>query len=354
VSFSLILPFLRPIEKFILDEEISEVMVNASGRIFIERLGRLEEVQGVTLDRRHLEVAVKNIARRLGDDISEEKPILDSRLPDGSRVAAVFAPCSVGGTTLTIRKFHNRWFPVEDLVRMGSLEESIAKLLLAAIEERKNILISGGTGTGKTTLLNALASHIPDTERILLIEDTSEIQLSKPNLVRFEARGAREGLDEVTIRDLVRTSLRHRPDRILVGEVRGREAFDLLQALNTGHSGSLSTIHANSSTQALARFANCVLESGIDLPYAAIRGNIAESLNLVVQIERRHGERVVTEVLSVEGFDYRQDAYELKPILERRKDLGGSEVAEQGSLPPRLRPASARKPVQRRALGHSE
>src|SRR5277367_2513420 len=160
MSFAVILPFLRPIEQFIVDPEISEVMVNASGRVFVERLGRLEEIPSIRLDRKHLEVAIKNIARRLGDDISEEKPLLDSRLPDGSRVAAVFAPCSVGGTTLAIRKFHNRWFSVQDLVSIGSLPEDVAKLLQTAVADRKNLLISGGTSTGKTTLMNALASGI--------------------------------------------------------------------------------------------------------------------------------------------------------------------------------------------------
>ncbi len=353
MSFSIILPFLRAIEKFILDEEISEVMVNASGRVFVERLGRVEEIAGVTLDPRHLEVAVKNIARRLGDDISEEKPILDSRLPDGSRVAAVFSPCSVGGTTLTIRKFHSRWFSIEELVEMGSLDRTVAKLLLSAIEERKNILISGGTSTGKTTLLNALAGEIPDEERIIVIEDTAEIQLSKPNLVRFEARGPRPELPEVTIRELLKASLRHRPDRILVGEVRGGEAFDLLQALNTGHSGSVSTIHANSAAQALTRFALCILQSGIELPFVAIRGGIAESINLVVQIERRQGRRQVTEAISVEGFNFERDAYELKLLYPSSPTSGGISTLEPGSLPPRRRQDSARKSMQRSGFGSS-
>jgi pilus assembly protein CpaF len=253
-GFEMILPFLKPIEHLILDDSISEVMVNGADQVFIEKAGFLQQVKGVSLGEKSLMVAVKNIARRLGDDISESKPILDSRLPDGSRVAAVIPPCSLRGVTLTIRKFNARHFEMEDLIHAGTLDRVLANRIEDYVLARKNILISGGTGTGKTTLLNILGKFIPEDERILLIEDTAEIQMAQPNLVRFEARQAQNGMPAVAIRDLLKAALRHRPDRIILGEIRGGEAFDLLQLLNTGHSGTLSTIHANSSKQGLARF----------------------------------------------------------------------------------------------------
>jgi pilus assembly protein CpaF len=314
LGFETILPFLRPLEPFILDDSVSEIMVNGAGHVFIERAGVLEEVPDIRLTEQSLMVAVKNIARRLGSDISQEKPILDSRLPDGSRVAAVIPPCSLAGVTLTIRKFTARRFNIEDLIRTGTLDENVAKHLEGYVRTRKNILISGGTGTGKTTLLNILGKFIGDDERILLIEDTAEIQLCQPNLVRFEARQAQSGLPAVTIRDLLKASLRHRPDRIILGEIRGGEAFDLLQLLNTGHSGTLSTIHANSAKQGLSRFTSCVLQSGIELPYRAIKTNIADSLNVVIQIERRAGLRFISEVLEIGGYDPDADLYTFQSI----------------------------------------
>src|SRR6266481_4452232 len=274
-GFEPILPFLRPIEHLILDESVSEVMVNGSDRVFIERDGFVQQVPGIFLEERSLKVAVKNIARRLGDDISETKPILDSRLPDGSRVAAVIPPCSLTGITLTIRKFSARHFEMEDLIRAGTLDRALANRLEDYVLSRKNLLVSGGTGSGKTTLTASLARFIPPDERILLIEDTAEIRLPHQNLVRFEARREQNGVPPVSIRDLLRASLRHRPDRILLGEIRGGEAFDLLQLLNTGHSGTLSTIHANSAKQGLARFTSCVLQTGTALPYRATQRTIA-------------------------------------------------------------------------------
>jgi pilus assembly protein CpaF len=314
MGFEVILPFLRPIEHLILDADVSEIMVNGSVRVFIERNGQVEEAQGVSIPERSLQVAVRNIARALGDEISEGKPLLDSRLPDGSRVAAVIPPCSVDGTTLTIRKFQTRLFTADELVRVGSIPPVVLAALREAIVRRQNILISGGTGTGKTTMLNALAVFIGHDDRIILIEDTSEIAINKRNLVRFEARREQNGLPAVAIRELLRATLRHRPDRIILGEVRGGEAFDLLQALNTGHSGTLSTIHANSAQQALARFTSCVLESGVELPYAAVRRNIGDAVHLLLHLERRQGRRYVAELVRVQGFDPDSDSFRTTPL----------------------------------------
>jgi pilus assembly protein CpaF len=312
MSFDVILPFLRPIESLILDPDVSEIMVNGTLRVFIERRGQLEEVPGAHIEEKTLQIAVKNIARSLGDEISNEQPILDSRLPDGSRVAAVLPPCSIGGTTLTIRKFATTLYTPAELVRIGSIGREAVELLRTAVADRRNILVSGGTSTGKTTLLNALATFIDPSDRVVLIEDTAELQLTQPNLVRFEARREQPGTPAVTIRQLVKATLRHRPDRILLGEVRGAEAFDLLQALNTGHSGTLATIHANSATQAITRLSSCVLQSGIDLPFHAIRSSIADSIGLLVHIERRDGRRFVSEVVSIEAYDQPYDRFEFR------------------------------------------
>jgi pilus assembly protein CpaF len=319
-GFEMILPFLKPIEHLILDDSISEVMVNGADRVFIEKAGFLQQVQGVSLGERALMVAVKNIARRLGDDISEAKPILDSRLPDGSRVAAVIPPCSLTGVTLTIRKFNERHFAMEDLIHTRTLDRALANRLEDYVLGRKNILISGGTGSGKTTLACALGKFIPEDERLLLIEDTAEIQLAHANLVRFEARREQNGVPGVAIRDLLKAALRHRPDRIILGEVRGAEAFDLLQLLNTGHSGTLSTIHANSAKQGLARFTSCVLQSGIDLPYRAIKTNIGDSLNIVIQIERRPGRRFISEVLEINSYDPDADLFDYMAIFVAKQE----------------------------------
>lgn len=316
-GFELILPFLRPIQHLILDPDISEIMVNGPERIFIEKAGYLQAVPGVKLTHESLMVAVKNIARRLGDDISEAKPILDSRLPDGSRVAAVLPPCSIHGVALTIRKFSSHRFKMENLVEVGTVRAELAEQLREFVLQRKNILICGGTSSGKTTLANALTEFIPSHERVVLIEDTAEIQIQKDNVLRFEARREQNGLPAVTIRDLLKATLRHRPDRIILGEIRGGEAFDLLQLLNTGHSGTVSTVHANSAAQGISRFTTCVLQSGVEMPYRAIKTNIADSLNIIIQIERRPGSRFVSEVLEIRDYHADVDRYELKSVWTR-------------------------------------
>lgn len=318
-GFETILPFLKPIEHLIVDDSISEVMVNGGDCIFFEKNGFLERAQGVSIDDRALMVAVKNIARRLGNDISEASPILDSRLPDGSRVAAVIPPCSLRGVTLTIRKFNTRHFEMQDLIQAGTLDQSLANRLEDCVLSRKNVLISGGTGTGKSTTLGILAKFIPDDERILLIEDTAEIQLSHANLVRFEARQEQNGVRAVAIRDLLKAALRHRPDRILLGEVRGGEAFELLQLLNTGHSGTLSTIHANSARQGLARFTSCVLQSGVELPYRAIKTNIGDSLNVIIHVERRPGRRFISEVLEINSYNPDADLFDCRIVFQKEE-----------------------------------
>lgn len=299
-SMERILPFLRPLKDLLADPDITEVMVNAGGRrVFVERAGRLHHVEGRVLEPRNLTVAIKNIARACGDEISEHQPILDARLEDGSRVAAMFPPCSVDGPTLTVRKFGRR-YALNDLVAGGMLAEEQADVLRSAVLDGRNILISGGTGTGKTTLLNALASTIPPRERVVLIEETSEIQLDLPNVVRFEARRAVAPIGQeaatlaVTISELVRATLRHRPDRIILGEVRGSEAVDLLQALNTGHRGSLSTIHANTADQATVRLAHCAAAAQTGLSLTAVEEAVRRVIDVVVHLDRRNGSRAVS------------------------------------------------------------
>jgi pilus assembly protein CpaF len=321
-SWDRILPFLRPIEDLLTDASITEVMVNDGGRrVFVERDGTTELVPDRTLDARNLTVAIKNIARACGDEISDAQPLLDARLEDGSRVAAMFPPCSITGPVLTIRKFTRR-YSLDDLVEIGTLSRDASAALAVAVHAQQNVLISGGTGTGKTTLLNALAALIPDDDRVVVIEETAEIHLQKPNLLRLEARraqaplGSEQPLPSVTIADLLRATLRHRPDRILLGEVRGAEAFDLLQALNTGHLGSLSTIHANSAEQALMRLAHCVLTANVGLPHHSIREAIALAIHRVVHLARVDGRRRVVEVVVVRGYDAATDRFRFTSIQE--------------------------------------
>ena len=323
-SFTVIRPFIKPLWRFIEDEEVTEIMVNGNGKVFTESRGHLSCHPEIAINQKSLHTAVTNIAVNLGIDYDEKtSPILDARLADGSRVAAVLSPCSVDGITLTIRKFQSHRWTLDELLKIGAITHEMTDRVRTAILQHQNILISGGTGTGKTTMLNALAALLPPDERLIIIEDTAEIQLNADNLVRFEARRQQEGISPVTIRDLLKATLRHRPDRILLGEIRGGEAFDLLQALNTGHSGSLSTIHANSALQALSRFSSCVLQSGVELPYKAIQALIADSIQYILHIQRRNGRRYASTLAQVLGYDHASDRYRTAIICDREYPTSG-------------------------------
>ncbi len=294
-----------PLEALLADEAVSEIMVNRYDTIYVEREGRLFETGARFLSEEHLHNVIDRIVSRVGRRVDEANPMVDARLPDGSRVNAIVPPLALDGPALTIRKFAHHGYGIDDLIRLGTITVELAEFLAASVRGRANILVSGGTGTGKTTMLNVLSAMIPGDERIVTIEDAAELQLQQRHVVRLESRPPNiESRGEIRARDLVRNSLRMRPDRIIVGEVRGGEALDMLQAMNTGHDGSLSTLHANSPRDALARLETMVLMAGIDLPVRAIREQVASAVELVVQITRmRDGTRRVTRVCEVEGME---------------------------------------------------
>lgn len=295
---------LGPIEQLLADPSVSEVMVNSIDYIFVERHGVIEETRLRFLSEDHLRRVIDRIVAQVGRRIDESSPMVDCRLLDGSRVNAIIPPLAVNGPVLTIRKFAADPLQVADLIEFGTLTTELAETLEMMVDVGLNILISGGTGTGKTTMLNVLSSFIPDRERIITIEDALELQLHRRHVVRLEARPPNiEGRGEVTIRDLVRNALRMRPDRIIVGEVRGAEALDMLQAMNTGHDGSISTVHCNSPRDALSRLETMVLMGGVELPSRAIREQVAAAIDIVVHIHRfRDGSRRITHVTEVNGF----------------------------------------------------
>ncbi len=296
---------LGPIEQLIKEAAVTEVMVNAPDQIFYEKEGRLYLSSVRFRDNEHIMRIIERIVAPLGRRVDESTPMVDARLRDGSRVNVILPPVAPKSPTITIRKFQADKMTIEDLIESKSMTQEIAEFLRACVRVRLNIIVSGGTGTGKTTMLNALSSFIPDTERIITIEDPTELRLQQGHVVSLEARPASlEGRGEVTQRDLVRNSLRMRPDRILVGEVRGSEAFDMLQAMNTGHEGSLSTVHANSPRDALARIENMILMAGLDLPMRAIREQIASAIHVVIQIARLpDGTRRVVAVAEITGME---------------------------------------------------
>ncbi len=294
-----------PLQRLLDDPTVSEIMVNGPDMVYVEQNGRLTRSGARFTSEEQLRRVIERIVSRVGRRIDESSPLVDARLPDGSRVNAVIAPIAFSGASLTIRKFARDPFKVADLIAFGTLTAEMAELLRACVEARLNIIVSGGTGTGKTTLLNVLSSFIPENERIVTIEDAVELQLQQEHVVRLESRPPNiEGRGEIAIRDLVRNSLRMRPDRIVVGEVRGGESLDMLQAMNTGHDGSLSTVHANSPRDAIARLETLVLMAGMDLPLRAIREQIASAVDVVVQLTRlRDGTRRVTAVTEVQGME---------------------------------------------------
>jgi pilus assembly protein CpaF len=297
---------LGPLEELIVMNDITEVMVNGPNQVYVEREGILYKTDTAFADDNQVMAAIERIVSPLGRRIDESSPMVDARLKDGSRVNAIIPPLSLIGPTITIRKFSKTPYTVNDLVRFGSLTQDMAKFLDVCVKIRKNIIISGGTGSGKTTLLNVVSSFLPIRERIVTIEDAAELQLKQDHVVRLEARPPNiEGKGEISIRDLVRNSLRMRPDRIVVGECRGGEALDMLQAMNTGHDGSLTTIHSNSPRDAMARLETLVMMAGFDLPLRAIREQIASAISIVVQADRqKDGSRkvsTISEIIKMEG-----------------------------------------------------
>jgi pilus assembly protein CpaF len=305
-----------PLQPLLSDDSVSEIMVNGIRSIYIEKEGKLQRASINFTDEDSLRKVINRIVAPLGRRIDESSPMVDARLPDGSRVCAVIPPLAVDGSSLTIRKFAAKKFSAEDLIERGSASVESLYMIAACVHAKLNILVSGGTGSGKTTLLNVLSSFIPDGDRIITIEDVVELQMRQQHVVRLETRpGNSEGRGEISIRDLVRTALRMRPDRIVVGECRGGEALDMLQAMNTGHAGSLSTLHANSPRDAMTRLETMVLMAGIEFPIQAIRQQIAGAVDLVVQIGRlRDGTRRIVQVCEVGRVT--GDDVEVMPIFD--------------------------------------
>ncbi len=294
-----------PLEPFLRDTEITEVMVNGYDTVYIERFGRIQQVDAAFQDDAHLRRTIDKIVGRVGRRVDESSPMVDARLPDGSRVNAIVPPLAVDGAALTIRKFAADPFTVDDLLAFGTLTKEVADFLDACVRGKANILVAGGTGAGKTTTLNVLSSFIPEDERIVTVEDAAELQLHQDHVIRLEARPPNiEGRGEVTVRDLVKNSLRMRPDRIVVGEVRDAAALDMLQAMNTGHDGSICTVHANAPRDTLARIETMVLMAGFDLPVRAIREQVSSAIDLIVQQARlKDGSRHITHVTEVVGME---------------------------------------------------
>ena len=321
---------LGPLEPLFADKEIDDILVNNSQEIYVERKGKLYKTDVVFRDDAHLMQIIDRIVSKVGRRIDESSPMVDARLPDGSRINAIIPPLALDGPALSIRRFGSKPLMMADLVAKGTIKPEIAEVLEGAVKARLNIIISGGTGSGKTTLLNILSGFIPPTERIITIEDSAELQLKRDHIVRLETRPPNiEGSGAVTQRDLVRNSLRMRPDRIIVGEVRGGEALDMLQAMNTGHDGSLSTLHANTPRDCISRLETMVLMSGMDLPERAVKEQVAAAINIVIQLSRMSdGTRKMVKLSEITGMEgsviVMQDifVFEKKGIGPDRRSVG--------------------------------
>jgi pilus assembly protein CpaF len=324
MSFELILPFLRPIEPLLLDETVSEIMGNPDGSWWSEREGVLQREANIAMRSDSLLTGLEVIANQLGKRLDEDSPVLHAQLPDGSRIAAVIPPVAKPAPAITIRKFTSRHFTLDDLIARGTLTHLLADFISTQIRAGKTLLISGGTSTGKTTLLRILASAIPEEQRIVVIEDTAELHIEKPNILAVESQ-ADTFKSAVSFDDLLKSALRWRPDRIILGEVRGSEARTLLDSLNTGHAGSLATIHANSAEKALHRFANLVMRSHAQTTFVDTEAEIGDAVDYVVHIDREDGRRVIREVLAIAGFDRNAKKFVSHRVSE--VDLPSSSVA---------------------------
>jgi pilus assembly protein CpaF len=315
MSFELILPFLRPIEALLLDDSISEIMGNPDASWWYERDGIMRREETIRFDAGRLRTGLEVIANQLGKRLDEDNPILNAQLPDGSRLAAVIPPVVRPAPALTIRKFPSRHYTVDDLIARGTLTRTLAEFLAAQISSGKTLLISGGTSTGKTTVLRVLANAIPEDQRIIVIEDTSELHIRKPNMLAVECQ-TDTFKASISFDDLLKSALRWRPDRIILGEVRGIEARTLLDSLNTGHAGSLATIHANSAEKALHRFASLVMRGHAQTTFSDTEAEVGEAVHFVVHVERQPGRRVIREVLALHGYDRDTKRFLVEPVFE--------------------------------------
>ena len=336
---SFLVLFLAPVREYLEDDSVSEVLINGHQQIYIERRGKLEEVPAKFVSESALKAAAANIAKSVGRVLDDMHPRLDARLPDGSRVHAVIPPLSRVGTVIAIRKFKKDTLTIEKLLEYGSLNDQMHKLIRAIVMLHKNVVVSGATSSGKTSVLNVLSSFVPDDERVIVIEDATELQLQQRHVVPFETRKAdKNGQGEVTVRDLIHSALRLRPDRIVIGEIRGGEALDLLQALNTGHAGSMSTIHANSPIDCLSRIETCALLSGIDIPLAALRSQVASAIDVVVHTARlTDGSRKIVSIAEV--LPLARGEYVVRDLVRWETDSIGPDGTIAGHFEPINKPS---------------